>query len=96
MGQEERLLSEVLLCGIEMRQKLTSQLEELLKNQRRGFGIILLEHSRMCVMHILPTISIKFDWNGIEWKDTYVVMNTTSESICPNNAMQLDTLIRRK
>ena len=44
----------------------------------------------------LPTISIRFDWNEMEWKDTYVVMNTTSESSCSNNAMQLDTLIRRE
>ena len=37
------------------------------------------------------TDSIKF---GLDWKDTYVVMNTASESSCPNNAMQLSTLIR--
>ncbi len=30
---------------------------------------------------------------GLEWKDTFVVMDTASESICPNNAMQLNTLI---
>ena len=33
---------------------------------------------------------------GIEWKDTCVVMDTALESICSNNAMQLNTLICRE
>jgi hypothetical protein len=60
------VLSGVLLCGIEMRQKLTSQLEELLNNQRRGFGIILLGHSRIVrVMHIFAynCNQIRLEWN---------------------------------
>ena len=74
-----------------MRQKLISQLKELLKNQQKGFGILLLEHSKMCALCAsLQTISIKF---GLEWKDTFVVMDTASESNCPNNAMQLNTLV---
>ena len=55
------------------------------------FGIHLLEHPKMCVFCAsLQTISIKF---GLEWKDTIVVMDTASESICPNIAMQLNTLV---
>ena len=90
------MLSEVLLCGIAMRQKLISQLEELLKNQRRGFGILLLEHSRMCARYAHLCLQFQSDSIGMEWKDTYVVMNTTSKSSCSNNAMQLNTLIRRE
>ncbi len=40
----------------------------------------------------LQTNSIE---SGLEWKDTLVVMDTTSEP-SSNNAMQLDTLIRRE
>jgi len=41
----------------------------------------------------LQTNSIEF---GLECKDTFVVMDTASEPSCSNNAMQLDTLIRRE
>ena len=62
------MLSEILLCGIEMRQKLISQLEELLKNQQRGSGILLLKHSKMCACyaHLCLQIQSYSDWNGLE------------------------------
>ena len=41
----------------------------------------------------LQTNSIEF---GLEWKDTLVVMDTALEPSCSNNAMQLDTLVRRE
>ncbi len=90
------MLSEISLCGIEMRQKLTSQLEELLKNQRRGFDIILLEHSRMYACYAHLCLQFQSNSIGMEWKDTYVVMNAAAESSCSNNGMRLDTLIRRE
>ena len=51
-----------------MRQKLISQLEELLKNQQRGFSILLLEHSKMCACyaHLCLQIQSNSDWNGME------------------------------
>ncbi len=52
---------------------------------------------RRCVriMHIFAYKSNQIRIR-MEWKYTYVVMNTTSESSCPNNTMQLDTLICRE
>ena len=43
-----------------------SQLEELLKNLRRGFGILLLEHLEMCTSyaHLCVEIQSNPDWNG--------------------------------
>ncbi len=33
---------------------------------------------------------------GLEWRDTYVVLDTAAESSCFNNPMLLDTLMRRQ
>ncbi len=33
---------------------------------------------------------------GLEWRDTYVVLDTAAESSCFNNPMLLDALMRRQ